>query len=367
MILLLSTAHTAAIVCTLILVSLVGVYSIRRVQSSSDFAVGGRSAGTPLIVGTIVGTLVGGGSTIGTAQLAFNYGLSAWWFTLGGGIACIILGLFLAKPLRESKVSTGPEFIAGIYGDQARTMSSIFSSVGIFLSIISQVLAAVALLTSMSNVAPFMATVITITLIVFYVVFGGVWGTGFVGMLKTILVYISMLAAGWLACQMAGGISGFQAGFPSYPWFNMFGRGYSTDLAAGFSLVVGVLSKQTYLQAVFSGKDARTSRRGAVMAGLITIPIGLAGVMVGLYMRLHYPHINAGEALPLFILYYLPHWLGGIVLATLLLSVIGTGAGLVLGISTMLSQDIYKKLIAPDTSDKNVLLISRMIIVAVSL
>lgn len=362
----LSTVHITTVICTLLLVTAVGFYSLRRVKSASDFAVGGRSAGATLITGTIVGTLVGGASTIGTAQLAFQYGFSAWWFTLGAGIACIILGLFLARPLRESGASTGPGFLAQVYGNQARTMASIFSSLGIFLSIIGQILSAVALLTSMFTMEPLTAAFIAVMLVVFYVIFGGVWGTGIVGTLKIILLYISMVAAGWIAYKMGGGIGGFRAQFPPFPWFSLFGRGYSKDLAAGFSLLVGVLSTQTYLQAVFSGKDAGASRRGALISGLITIPIGITGIFVGLYMRSNFPYINAGEALPTFILQYLPHWLGGIVLATLLISVIGTGAGLVLGVSTMLSQDIYKKYIAPNASDKSVLLFSRLSIVLIS-
>ena len=55
---------------------------------------GGQSQNSlPVVAGIIIGTLVGGSSTIGTAQLAYHYGLSAWWFTLGAGIACLILAL----------------------------------------------------------------------------------------------------------------------------------------------------------------------------------------------------------------------------------------------------------------------------------
>ena len=34
--------------------------------------------GSPIVAGAIMGTLVGGSSTIGTAQLAYNWGFSAW-------------------------------------------------------------------------------------------------------------------------------------------------------------------------------------------------------------------------------------------------------------------------------------------------
>lgn len=362
----LSFWHLAGMALAFALVTGVGVLSARRVSSASDFTVGGRTIGAPLIVGTIVGTLVGGASTVGTAQLAFRYGFSAWWFTLGGGIACLILGLILARPLRESGMTTAPGYLASVYGDRAGLLASLFSSLGIFLNMIAQVLAAVALLTAMFDIPPLPAALGTVGLLVGYVIFGGVWGTGLVGIVKTGLLYLSMIAAGVTAWRLGGGVEGFRAAFPAHPWFSLFGRGVGTDLAAAMSLLVGVLSTQTYLQAMFSGKNAAVSRRGAIVAGLIIPPVGLAGILAGLYMRAHFPETEAGQALPAFVLRFLPDWLGGIVLATLVISVIGTGAGLVLGMSTMLGQDIYRKL-RPSASEKEMLRFSRAAIVALSL
>ena len=63
--------HIIGIILTLLLITLVGIYSGRKVKTSSDFSVGGKKAGSGIVAGTIMGTLVGGSSTIGTAQLAF--------------------------------------------------------------------------------------------------------------------------------------------------------------------------------------------------------------------------------------------------------------------------------------------------------
>jgi SSS family solute:Na+ symporter len=63
--------------------------------------------------------------------------------------------------------------------------------------------------------------------------------------------------------------------------------------------------------------------------------------MVGMFMRAHHPDIAPIAALPLFILQYLPPWLGGIAMATLLLAAVGSAAGLALGVGTMLSHDIF--------------------------
>jgi SSS family solute:Na+ symporter len=58
----------------------------------------------------------------------------------------------------------------------------------------------------------------------------------------------------------------------------------------------------------------------------------------------------------------MPPLLGGVVLATLLIAVIGTWAGLNLGISTMLTRDIYKRYIDKKADDKKSLLVQRLLI-----
>jgi solute:Na+ symporter, SSS family len=361
----LTTVHIIFVVLAVVFVIGVGVYSGTRVKSAEDFAGGGR-ASAPLVAGIIMGTLVGGSSTVGTAQLAFQVGASAWWFTLGAGIGCLVLGLFLAKPLRESGKETIPQFLVTTYGPNSGPITTVFSSIGIFLNVIAQILAADALLTAMFGLSPLNGSIISIILVVLYVFFGGNAGSGMTGIAKLLLLYISLIVVGVLAYGKAGGIAGITSHLPVFPTFSLFGRGFSIDFAAGFSLVVGVISTQTYFQALFAGKDAATARRGALISALLIPPTGIAGILVGLYMKMNFPKMNAAEALPTFVMNYLPPWFSGIVLGTLLIAVIGTGAGLVLGISTMLTKDVYKRFISPQAGDRNILFVSRGLLVVVA-
>lgn len=349
----------------LLLVTAVGVYSGRKIKSASDFAVGGRRAGSILVAATIMGTLVGGASTIGTAQLAFRYGFSAWWFTLGGGIACLILALFLAKPLWETKYETIPELLGAAYGGHTAVAASIFSSVGTFLNLVAQLLAAVALLTSMLAIPPWLAATVAGALMTAYVVFGGVWGAGLVGFTKLVLLYGSLLITGLVAHNLTGGWEALHTTFPDFPWFSLLGRGATADLAACFSLVVGVLSTQTYIQAIFSGRNVTAARRGALLSAFLIPPAGIPGILVGLFMRANFPDLEPGQALPVFILRFLPPWLAGVALATLLVAVVGTGAGLALGISTMVTKDIYRRYFVKDNKANQSLLVARLVILIV--
>jgi len=362
----LTIGHTIGIIFTLFIITLLGYFSGRNVKSSSDFSTGGRKANAWVIVGAITGTLVGGSSTIGTAELAYLYGFSALWYNLGAGIGCLLLALFFAEPFHKTNKGTIPQILCEEFGYIAGPISSIFVSVGMFLSIIAQVLSAVALITSMFKMLPLTAALIAILIMIVYVVFGGVWSAGIVGVAKLMLLYIGMIIGGILAYKGIGGFYGLHATFPPYPYFSLFGRGFWIDFAAGFSLVIGVISTQTYFQAVVSGRDIKEAKKGALLSALIIPPIGIAGTLIGLYMRAKFPGLNPASALPFFVIKFFNPLIGGIILATLLITAAGSASGLTLGVSTILAKDIYAKFINKKASDEELLKMTRISILVVS-
>ena len=95
-----STTHIFGIILTVSLLLFVSWWSGRQVKDARSFMTGGTS-GSWMVCGALLGTLAGGQSTVGTAQLAFCYGLSAWWFTIGAGLGALLLGLVYAAPLRS--------------------------------------------------------------------------------------------------------------------------------------------------------------------------------------------------------------------------------------------------------------------------
>ena len=111
-----SETHFLIMMLTVVTVICFGLYFARSIKSAEGYSLGGRSASVWLVAGSIAGTCVGGGATVGTAQLAAVTGLSAWWFTLGVGISLIIMAFFYAKPLRRTSLETIPQYLALNYG-----------------------------------------------------------------------------------------------------------------------------------------------------------------------------------------------------------------------------------------------------------
>ena len=344
-----------------------GLYAAGKVKSADDFAVGGRQATAALVAGSLMGTMVGGASTIGTAQVAFRYGLSAWWWCLGAGIGFVVLASGLGSRLYQTGASTVPELLGRSYGDRIRPIVAIFTSLGIFFSFIGNSLSFVALCSSTLGMRALPSAVLGTVLVLVYVMFGGVWGTGLGGILKVALVYVSLLACGVVAWQKVGGISGLTGTFPHYPWFSLFGRGVVVDSAACFSMLLGVLSTQSYFQAVASARNLKEARRGALISAVLTPLVGLGAVLVGLCMRATFPGTPSSEAMPAFALKFLPPMLSGVVLATLLVAIVGCSAGLALGISTMFTVDIYKQHMRPSACQREILLVQRVSLLLTSL
>lgn len=359
----LTATHIVSLTLTLSVIILLGWISISRVKNSSDFMVGGHRANSWTVAGMLVGTLIGGVSTVGASQLGYLYGMSAFWFTLTLGIATFILGL-LAGPLKRKSFNTISEVLSTAYGQRIITLASCFLIFGMIINVASNLLAARSLLLAITPFSPVWVTVTAGMIMMVYIIFGGIWSGSWIGLFKTFLIYALVLAAVGTVIVRKGGLDEVAVMVRAGGGLNIFVRGAGKELAAGISVLIGVLSTQTYLQAMFAGIDAQTSRKGAWLAAAMVLPVGLMGFFVGLFMRFQHPGIDSAQVLPLFILHYLPPWFGGIAFGGLLLSVIGGGAGLVLGISTVISNDIYLRLIRPQATERQKLWMNRGTIAA---
>jgi SSS family solute:Na+ symporter len=361
----LGAGHLLSLAATLIVIVLVTVLSSRSVTSAEGFSLCGRSSGAMLIAGGISGTCVGGAATIGSAQMAYSIGLSAWWFTLGMGLGLIVLALFYASPLRKSGLETVPQFLGLHYGKSAGPLTSAISSLGILFSAVASALSGIAMIALIFHLAPWQAAAVIVILVAIIVSFGGLKGAGVSGLMKMAVIWVTLIAAGTLASLALGRMADFDATFPAFPWFSLAGRGWPDCLGNAVSMIVGVICTQTYIQAVYSASNVKVAATGTTVAALITIPVGLPSVAVGMFMHSAHPGISPILALPMYLILYLPPWLGGIGLAGILFSVVGSIAGLALGIGTMVANDIGRGILHI-TSDRRILRINRIAVLLVT-
>lgn len=324
------------------LLCLVTIKSGSRTRSASDFSVANRSLLASGVSWIIVGTLVGGVSTVGTVQTAYTHGISAGIFTFGAGLSCLFLGCFFAKSLRDEGVVTVSECLGKYFGEKFKYYTSVFNSGGMFVHVVAQFLASIAILQAVFGFTDISSIAVTLLLITAFVSFGGISGAGLVGKIKFFMLYLIMVTCSGLALYKGGGIQEIISKLPVDQDMLGFSKyGAKTAAVDLFSMVVGVSSTQIYLQAIFSAKNIREARNGAFLSALVIPPIGVCGIIVGLYLRANFPELegNAVQALPFFISNHFPPVIAAFFSAGILLIILGTGAGLALGVTTNIYHD----------------------------
>lgn len=354
-------------IVTLIITAIAGYLGKLKVKNSQDFISAGNKLGVVGVTSMLMGSIIGGASTVGTAQMAYKRGFAAIWFIVGISVASILLGLIYSKQIDKKSSETIPQIIGDTYGKNTRTASSILLSLGMFIHINGQIIACMALFSTIFGIDTIKTTFIVVALLVIYVVFGGFWGGTMVGAIKAILLYSTSIICGAIVVFKFNGISDIRAFFPYEPWFNLFSGGIFSDLGAAISTIVGVLSTQTYFQSIMAGKNSKVSKYSAFLVAFLVLPIGIICTMIGMYMKIHHPTISPSEAFPLFLMNYLNPVLGGVSIATVLISSIATGAGLTLGIATMFTRDIYIELINKNADDRKQIFVLRSIIILIGL
>ena len=161
---------------------------------------------------------------------------------------------------------------------------------------------------------------------------------------------------------------------------SLVARGASKDIGSALSLVLGVLSTQTYAQAIWSGKSDSAARKGALLSALLIPPIGVACILIGLYMRGHcitaeemaalqalgqtvpgdlIPLDSTSQVFPVFVARFMPQLLGGVVLGTLFITVVGGGSGLALGMASILVTDLFARKSSRMKQSRTNLLVTR--------
>ena len=251
-----SLAHLVIMAMTIGVVLAGGLYAARSVKSAEGFSLGGRSAGIPMIAGSIAGTCVGGGATVGTAQLAGSIGLSAVWFTIGVGLSLLIMGIIYARPLRYTGLETISQYLVENYGKGAGRFTSFATSLGILFSAVASTLPGIGLLAALTGLSYAVSASILLLLVILYAFFGGMKTASVGGILKMLILFVTLFALGIVAWQGLMEAPEILVNKPA-GFLSIWGISTGSILNNLASIIVGMICTQTYIQAIFSAATPR--------------------------------------------------------------------------------------------------------------
>lgn len=353
----------------------IGIWSSKRSKSSDSFH--GTQLGIAAIVFAGTGEWLGGTATTGVSEYGFTYGISGSWYTIANGIGVMFLALLFAKLYRSLNSVTVPGIIEKFFGVHARSVSSVLLTIVMLAVGLSQMIAAGKLGQSLMGF-DFTATVIVFAIIfIVYTLAGGMNAVASTNTMHVFFMYGGVLLAIILALAKVNGWGGFTSGIAaveaadtSKNYFSMFSIGTPKVSSWIIASLLGACTAQAGIQPVLASKDTSSARKACIITAFLVAPFGIFTALLGMIAKVmsHNGTLlnTAGQlvtdgklALPTLMMNLTPI-AGGLVLASILAAILSTVSPLILASGTMVTKDLYQRVLRPNATDKEVLKMSRI-------
>ena len=342
----------------------IGLYAAKRVHTTADYAVAGRSLPLAIVIATTFATWFGSETVLGVSARFVSGGLGAVVEDPFGASMCLILvGLFFAYKLYKKNLITLGDYYRQRYG----TAIEIICSFIIMFSYVGWVAAQVTALGLVFNlltqgaVSVSMGMLIGTTVVLIYTLYGGMWSVALTDFVQMIVIAVGLLAIAWFAADMVGGAGKVFTFAVQEGKFQFFPTGGGKEwlffFAAGITMMLGSIPQQDVFQRVLSSKDADTAVRGPVIGGVLYFLFALVPMFVVTAAVMAMPETSAEllkddpqKVLPVLVMTKMPILLQVAFFGALLSAIMSTASATVLAPSTTFVENILRN-IKPGMSD----------------
>jgi SSS family solute:Na+ symporter len=332
------------------------------------FFLAGRGIPWIIVIALLFGTAIGGTSTVGVAEQAYSNGLSAGWYNGAWGIGAFIAGLFFVRHTRKWRKTTVPEIMGDMFGAPARYVSVISMIVFMLVILSLQFVAGGSILTALlPQYFPTMTHGMILSAIIFVLItlIGGFWASGLSNFISCLVIIIGIIISVLFAIPHFGGWDSILESLPKDlprrvpgQWMSFTG-GIGAGAIFGYigSFLVQAPGAQSTAQIAFAAKGGKSARFGFILGGVLIFPFGFVCAIFGIIGASRFPGLErAAMALPT-VVSQIPPAIGGTLLAALWAADVSTAVGILMAVSTMLVNDVLKKLLKIEV--KHDLLLSR--------
>ncbi len=342
----------------LVVVSIVAFVGIRKVSGFASFSVGSRQV-SPVFVGlSLAANLTSAATFIINPGLIYLYGISGF---IGYAIATplgIILGLtIMSKAFRQigdqHTALTVPQWIGDRFGDSKLTLFFAFISLLLITFVVLIVVGLTLVLSSVLQIPNWVAMAIVIVFPLVYIMFGGASAHTLTNSAQAvIMVGVALLLIGSGIHYLQGGLGGLLEHLraiepvlaqPTNPDSLLF-RDWFEVVVANFVIGIAIITQPHVLsKALYLNSERDVNKYLAT--GFIVLTLFFLVLIVGLYARVVMPEVGLppDEIVPAYIVEVFSPGMRALVLIGLVAAGFSTLEGLLVALSTIFSNDIYRQ------------------------
>lgn len=366
-------------VIVLVLLS-VSLAQVRKVKTKADYLVAGRTLPATVLVFTLLSSWIGAGSLFAGAENAFRNGFAALWQPAGGWVALLIIYV-VAPRARKFAQFTIPDLLETRYNTAARVLGTI-AILFAYTAITSYQFRAGGDILHLvfPEVSKVTGTIIIAMFVIAFTAIAGMASVAYMDVAIGLLISVIGLTAAPILFARVGGWSGLHEALPPshFTLFGEFGMRNGVDHGTGagltraleyfFPTFLLMLGNQSMYQKFFSAKSERDAK--VAVAGwfvgtgvLETLIVAIAVFGSALFLTVPSNELNPREIIPYTARNALPSLIGALLMGAVFAKVISTANNYLFSPATNLINDVYTRFISPDASQRNILAVSRVLVV----
>ena len=384
-----TVAIIAAFVLYLGVMIAIGFKTSKRTSNTQDFFLGARSTGPWITALSAEASDMSGWLLMGLPGVAYLGGMKeAFWTAIGLIAGTYLNWLFVAKRLRKYTIHAGnaitiPEFFTNRFKDKSHLLSLvsvIFIIIFFTIYAASGFVACARLFNSVFGIPYLWALALGIVVILTYTLLGGYLAVCSTDFVQGTLMFFALVITAVIGCFALGGPAAAVAKVGEFgaEFLNPFVTGPNEKFGAleiisalawglGYFGMPHILVRFMGLR---SNHDVKVSRKIA----MIWVTIAFAGALiVGAFGRAYLLPLNlaaTGTQDTVFIqtiIKMFPAFIAGIFLCAILAAAMSSADSQLLVAASAFSRDIYGILLNKEASEKQLLLMSRITVIAVAL
>ncbi len=338
----------------------IGLLKYGKIRNIRDYTLGTRPFPTGVLIATTFATNVGANLIVGNVgkihELGIVFIIPLFFIPICWFITANIFAPNLQN-FQKLKFMFSSDIMDHWYGSTGRWVTNIASIILTMGVVASSTTAIGYLLHYFLNISEAAGIFIGISVVTLYSVFGGIVSVAFTDLFQFFIFFIALPLACSIGYDKIGGIENLMATLP---------KTHSTisqsNVLLFISLAFFALLPNTdisFIQRVLISKDKEQFKKVIVSVAILHIPILLVISSIGLISYQLNPNISSNTALYYFISNHLLIGMKGLMIAGLLAVIMSTLDSYLNTTSSLISNNICKK-IWPSLTDKKELLLARL-------
>ncbi len=344
----------------------------RADAGSESFLAADRNMNLVQTTATTAATDIGGGFSIAMGGLGFTLGISGSWLIAISGLSVIMVSFLMVPKVkrwadRMKGLTTGDLFEAR-FDRRTGLLAAIVVGLAWFTFVGGQIIAGGKLMQATLSVDLTVAIVLTGGIVLAYTAMGGLKAVIYTDVFQFVVLFIGVLfIAVPIGLIEVGGWSGIRDHFTATPgkasMVEWGAVGWKTVLGWFFAIFPVWFISIAAMQRIVAARDERTARQSFFLTGVpIQWPLFAVGsTLIGMIAHMLMPDLGDAElATPLVIMELLPPGIAGLVIAAYIAAVMSTADSALIGPVAIFTNDIYKKRLRPQASNRSMLRVARV-------